>query len=85
MTSADMRKPGRRLDWPTTSPKVTRGLTNLSKKSGEFQTFVLPAAKERGVVELGASELALILEGIDLSNARRRPRWERVDRWVAAP
>ncbi|MCH9683054.1 MAG: IS66 family insertion sequence element accessory protein TnpB [Deltaproteobacteria bacterium] len=48
-------------------------------------TFVLPAAKERGVVELGASELALLLEGIDLSNARRRPRWERVDKWVAAP
>ncbi|MEM7159378.1 MAG: IS66 family insertion sequence element accessory protein TnpB [Myxococcota bacterium] len=44
-------------------------------------TFVLPTANERGVVELEASELALILDGIDLSNARRRPRWERAEQW----
>ena len=47
-------------------------------------TFVLPMANERGVVELGASELALILDGIDLSNARRRPRWERAEQWSTA-
>jgi transposase len=44
-------------------------------------TFFLPPANERGVVELEASELALILEGIDLRNARRRPRWEPSSKW----
>ena len=44
-------------------------------------TFVLPPANERGVVELEASELALILEGIDLTHARRRPRWKPSTTW----
>jgi transposase len=44
-------------------------------------TFFLPRANEHGVVELEASELALILEGIDLSQARRRPRWEPSPKW----
>lgn len=47
-------------------------------------TFFLPPAGARGVVELEASELALILEGIDLSNARRRPRWEPSPKWANA-
>jgi transposase len=47
-------------------------------------TFFLPPAGTRGVVELEASELALILEGIDLSNARRRPRWEPSPKWASA-
>ena len=45
-------------------------------------TFVLPPAKA-GVVELEAVELALILEGIDLSQARRRPRWSPSPTWAA--
>lgn len=47
----------------------------LVAKRLEQGTFVLPEANEHGVVELEAAELALIVEGIDLSNARRRPRW----------
>ena len=44
-------------------------------------TFFLPPPNEHGVVELEASELALVLEGIDLSHARRRPRWEPSPKW----
>jgi transposase len=47
-------------------------------------TFFLPRAGTRGVIEVEASELALILEGIDLSNARRRPRWEPSPKWASA-
>jgi transposase len=36
--------------------------------------FRLPQGSA-GKVELEASELALLLEGIDLAGARRRPRW----------
>jgi transposase len=46
-------------------------------------TFFLPPANEHGVVELEASELALILEGIDLRNAKRRPRWEPSSKWMS--
>ena len=40
--------------------------------------FYLPREPSDGAlhVELEATELALLLEGIDLSGARRRPRWE---------
>lgn len=41
----------------------------------ERGTFHLPRANEQDVVEVEAAELALILEGIDLHGARRRPRW----------
>lgn len=41
----------------------------------ERGTFHLPHANEQDVVEVEAAELALILEGIDLHGARRRPRW----------
>jgi transposase len=47
----------------------------LVAKRLERGTFYLPRASERGVVEVEAAELALILEGIDLGGARRRPRW----------
>ena len=47
----------------------------LVAKRLERGTFILPDANEDGVVELEAAELALILEGIDLTHARRRPRW----------
>jgi transposase len=38
-------------------------------------TFVLPTRDERGVLVLESAELMMVLEGIDLSAARRRPRW----------
>lgn len=47
----------------------------------ERGSFVLPHATD-GVVELEAVELALLLEGIDLSNARRRPRWAPSSTWA---
>ena len=54
---------------------------SLVAKRLERGTFVLPVASERGVVELEGSELALILEGIDLRDARRRPRWKPAANW----
>lgn len=62
-----------------------RGGYCLIAKRLEKGTFVLPEAGDRGVVELEASELALILDGIDLSNARRRPRWKPSPTWSARP
>ncbi len=41
----------------------------------ENGTFNLPDAVGKACVELEAAELSLILEGIDLRGARRRPRW----------
>lgn len=39
--------------------------------------FKLPKAKpDAGCVVMDATELALILEGLDLTNAKRRKRWE---------
>ncbi|MEE9393248.1 MAG: IS66 family insertion sequence element accessory protein TnpB [Planctomycetota bacterium] len=52
----------------------------LVAKRLEKGTFILPP-KKSGVLELEAAELALILEGIDLSNARRRPRWQPAPAW----
>jgi transposase len=54
----------------------------LIGKRLERGTFVLPPANARGVVELEAAELALILEGIDLSNGRCRPRWQPSPTWA---
>jgi transposase len=56
------------------------GYALLAKKLAKG-TFVLPTASERGVVAVEATELMLLLEGIDLSNATRRPRWERSPKW----
>lgn len=44
----------------------------------ERGTFRLPKAPAPGMchVEVEASELSLMLEGIDLRGARRRPRWQ---------
>lgn len=58
-----------------------RGGYCLVAKRLEKGSFFLPPSNARGVVELEATELALILDGIDLSNARRRPRWERSPTW----
>jgi len=57
----------------------------LVAKRLEKGTFIVPPANERGVVELEAAELALIVEGIDLSSARRRPRWTSSSTWSSAP
>lgn len=49
----------------------------LLYKRLEKGRFHLPrTAPEQRHVELEATELALLLEGIDLAGARRRPRWE---------
>ena len=53
----------------------------LIAKRLESGTFILPPGDARGVVELEAAELALILEGIDLSRGRRRPRWSPSAQW----
>jgi len=53
----------------------------LIAKRLERGTFVLPT-NTRGVVEIEAAELALIVEGIDLTNARRRPRWAPSPTWT---
>ena len=53
----------------------------LVAKRLERGSFVLPDAKD-GVVELEAAELALLLEGIDLTHARRRPRWIPSPTWA---
>ena len=47
----------------------------LVAKRLEKGTFVLPVAKDGTVLEVEAVELTLLLEGIDLSKARLRPRW----------
>ena len=46
----------------------------------ERGTFKLPRIALAGAVhvEMEAAELALVLEGIDLRDARRRPRWSPV-------
>jgi transposase len=47
----------------------------LLAKRLEKGTFVLPEAQDGSAIEVEAVELTLLLEGIDLGNARRRPRW----------
>ena len=48
----------------------------LFSKRPERGRFKLPWEQSSGAVhEIEAAELALILEGIDLSGAKRRPRW----------
>jgi len=50
----------------------------LFAKRLERGTFKLPKELQDGTpgFEVEAAELALILEGIDLGGARRRPRWK---------
>ena len=44
----------------------------------EKGTFQLPSARKEEVrLEMKASDLTLILDGIDLTSVRRRPRYER--------
>ncbi len=43
---------------------------------GRYRTTWLAPGSD-GTVEVEAAELGLLLEGIDLDGARRRPRWER--------
>ena len=47
----------------------------LVTKRLEIGTCRLPWKSEEGGVVLEAAELLLVLEGIDLRGARRRPRW----------
>ena len=48
----------------------------LFYKRLERGTFQLPVESTSTHVEMEAAELALMLEGIDLRGARRRPRWD---------
>ncbi len=47
----------------------------LVMKRLEKSTFRVPWSAEQGSVVLEAAELLLVLEGIDLRGAVRRPRW----------
>jgi len=47
----------------------------LVAKRLERGRFTLPTTDGASRVEMEAVELALILEGIDLTGAKRRPRW----------
>ena len=47
----------------------------LTTKRLELGQFRVPWKSETGHVTLEAAELLLVLEGIDLSRATRRPRW----------
>jgi transposase len=47
----------------------------LITKRLEVGRFVVPWQSERGHVTLEAAELLLVLEGIDLTHAKRRKRW----------
>jgi transposase len=54
----------------------------LLAKRLEKGTFVLPEDPAGAAIEVEAVELTLLLEGIDLCNARRRPRWAPTAVWV---
>ena len=56
------------------------GYALLAKKLAKG-TFVLPTSQDGDVATIEANELLLLLDGIDLSEARRRPRWERMPQW----
>lgn len=49
----------------------------LHYKRLEKGTFRLPGKADAAGVEVSAAELLMLLEGIDASAARRRPRYER--------
>ena len=48
----------------------------LIAKRLERGRFTLPKTDGIGRMEMESAELSLILEGIDLTTAKRRPRWE---------
>lgn len=50
----------------------------LYYKQLERGTFELPQAAQGGTLELGWSDLAMLLEGIELKSAKRRKRYGRV-------
>jgi len=50
----------------------------LYYKQLERGTFELPQAAQGGTLELGWSDLAMLLEGIELKSAKRRKRYSRV-------
>ena len=56
----------------------TRGGFTIVHKRLERGTFSFPSQVQPGVksLELDAHELAMLLEGIDVSRARSSPRWE---------
>lgn len=56
----------------------TRGGFTIVHKRLERGTFTFPRRVEPGItnVEVDAHELAMLLEGIDVSKARHSPRWE---------
>jgi transposase len=56
----------------------TRSGFTIVHKRLERGRFSLPQVPPSGArrLEMEASELALLLEGLDLRGARRRPRWE---------
>lgn len=60
----------------------TRGGFTIVHKRLERGTFTFPRQVQPEVssVELGADELAMLLEGVDVSRARRSPRWEPLPR-----
>lgn len=49
----------------------------LHCKRLEAGRFALPKANENGTLELDGAQLALILEGLDLRDAKRRRRYQR--------
>jgi transposase len=60
----------------------TRGGFTIVHKRLERGTFAFPRQVQLGVssVELDVDELAMLLEGIDVSRVRRSPRWEPLPR-----
>ena len=60
----------------------TRGGFTIVHKRLERGTFTFPRQVQLGVssVELDVDELAMLLEGIDVSRVRRSPRWEPLPR-----
>jgi hypothetical protein len=62
--------------WTRSVPASTQGQCDASFKRLEEGVFQFPNADTTGV-EIKATDLALILGGIDLHSAKRRPRYER--------
>ena len=57
-------------------PAQRRGYCDGSFKRLEEGTFEFPAADTAGL-EISATDLALILGGVDLHSVKRRPRYRR--------
>lgn len=52
---------------------------------GKFRLAFASEEGELSAMAIEAAELALILEGIELAGARRRPRWSPLSRTTTAP